>query len=113
MFGDLFKSYIKEREGLSVLETEFGFVTYKFIGKECFLKDMCVSAEHRKSSKARELIEMLSEIACGAGCEFISANVFVADHGSSNTLLAALKIGFKVVRAENGALLIIKDLVEG
>jgi len=106
----LYAKYIKERDDREILEDEFGFITYKISGEECYINDMCIDLSERSGSRGRNLIEQLKEIALKLGCTFISANIYLADKGSSNTLFASLKVGFKVVKANHDILFIVKKI---
>lgn len=106
----LYAKYIHEREGLSILEDESSFITYKFVEKECFIANMYIDPTQRGSLKLRNLIDQLSEIAKQNGCEVISANMYVEAKTIKMALIAALKIGFEIIAANNGALLIVKEL---
>jgi hypothetical protein len=102
--------YIKEREDLDILEDEFGFITYKFNTHECFIQDMCVDTSKRSQSHGRGLIDQLVEIAKAHGCTYIGANIFLADKGAMNTLTASMRVGFKIAKANNDVLFIVKDI---
>lgn len=108
----LYAKYIKERDDREILEDEYGFITYKILNQECFIYDMCVDLSSRVGSRGRALIDSLVEIAHAADCSFISANVFLSDKGSSNTLLAAIRVGFKAVKANNDIIFIVKEIGE-
>lgn len=106
----LYAKYIKEREDLDIIENEVGFITYKTRALECFIADMFVDLEERGKRKGIKLLEELVVKAKDAGCTHITATVHLWDNGASNTLFAALKSGFKVAQAQNGSLLIVKDI---
>jgi hypothetical protein len=106
----LYFDYIKEREGLEVLENESGFITYKITGDECFIKNMFITPKMRSTFLLKNMIDLLCEIAFIRKCKFISANIDLQDEGAGRTLVAALKIGFRLARAQNDILLIIKEL---
>jgi hypothetical protein len=106
----LYKKYIEEREGLKLLEDPFAFITYKVTGEECFIANMFIDESRRNSGKCREFIGKLSEIAKSNNCKFLSATIDLKDPGHDRTLLAALHLGFKTVRANGDVILIAKDL---
>ena len=108
----LYAEYIKERMDCDVLENETGFITYRIIGQECFIADMYVPARLRTAGKGRSLVGELEEIAKLKGCKFISATIYLKDGGASNTLTAALLVGFRVIAADQGVLTIIKETQE-
>lgn len=107
----IYGEYIKEREGLSLLEFEDeGFLTYKIIGEECFLKNMYVLPLKRRSGAGSKFIRALSQIAKSEGCTHLSANIFLNDPGCNNTIISALKFGFSFYRAQNDCVSIVLDL---
>ncbi len=108
----LFAKYIKDRQGLDLLDEGYGFVTYKITGDECFISDMAIDKDLKGKGWGRRLLAKLEEIAKKSSCKFISANVHLFDDGASNTLIAALKTGFQVKDAHNKALLIVKNITE-
>lgn len=107
---NLYANYIKEREGAKLLENQDGFASYKINGKELFIINMFIDQPKRSTGLFRKMINELSKYAFTNGCECLSANIHLWDEGANKTLLAALHLDFKVARAENGILLIIKDL---
>jgi GNAT superfamily N-acetyltransferase len=106
----LYATYIKDRRGLEILENEFGFLTYKFAGEECFIAEMCIDPRKRTAGHGRSLVSQLEEMAKAAGCKYVSANIDINSGGANTILLASLLCGYEV-RASNGnALLVIKEL---
>lgn len=97
--GSLYEKYAKERESCDILENENAFLAYRIIGEECFIQDLFVDIDQRKSGKCRELMELLREVALGAECKAITGNLFLIDSNFNQTLIAALLIGFKVIFA--------------
>lgn len=108
----LYARYIGEREGSQIIENENGFITYKINGEECFLVDMYVRMEVRRSGEGRKLLNELIKIAKGHECKFISANIYTVDHGATNTLKAALISGFELLSAKNECVTILLNLRE-
>ena len=106
----LYAKYLKERQDIDVLENKNGFITYKISGDECFIVDMCIDQEIRALGNARLFINELEKIAKEKSCKYISGNIHLWDKGANNTLIAALNIGFKVVKAEQGILVIVKEI---
>lgn len=107
----LYAKYISQRSGFKVLEDKTGFIIYKITNDECFIVDMFVEDFFRQKGKGKELVDTLSDLARFEKCTFVSAHIHLFDNNANNTLHAALHTGFKVVRAENGILTIIKNLV--
>lgn len=106
----LYAKFIDEREGAKILEHKCGFVTYKLEGDECFICNMFVALEFRQGGYARALVEGLEALALAAGCKILTGNIHLNDHGSNATLISSLLIGFQVAAANNGSLLIVKQV---
>lgn len=111
--NSLYAKYMKERQNAEILENESGFVVYKFLEKECFINEMFVDTNKRSKGVGRALIYELEAIALEKGCDCISANIHLWDKGASNTLMAALSVGFEVSRSEQNILLIAKKIKGG
>ena len=106
----LYAKYIKERMGRDIIEVDGGFITYRCANGECFMADMYVEQSKRGGLLFKKLIEQLSDIAKEAGCSIITATIHIADPGCSHNLASALKIGFKVLKAEHGVVLVGKEV---
>jgi hypothetical protein len=106
----MFEKYMKERQGADCLKTEKGFLFYKVEGQECFIADMYIEPEFRKSGVFEGFIDALSEIALMKSCKAITATIYLNDKGCNRTLNAAFKVGFKLAQANNNVLFIVKEL---
>ena len=71
---------------------------------------MYVRGNDRRSGQGRSLIEQIAERARAAECDVITANIFLEDPNASSTLIAAIRVGFKVVKGSDRTLLIAKEL---
>lgn len=92
----LYSEYIKEREGKSILETKTGFAVYVIEGDECYIEEIFVIKEFRKSSVAREMADEISEIAKGRGCKFLTGTVDPNANASTDSLKILLAYGFEL-----------------
>lgn len=108
----LYAKYINERLGHEILENETGFIVYKVNGKEVFIVDMYVRQGMRKNGLGSDLIKNLIGLATFHEAEVITANIHLFDVNANSTLMAALKTGFKVVRADQNILLIALNFME-
>jgi hypothetical protein len=109
---ELFKEYLKERENKEVIENEYGFLIYKIFGKdkECFIADFYIRPAFRKTVVVGNFINELKKIGLEHGCETMTACLQVSDAGHKRTLLAALKLGFNIISANNNSMVILKNL---
>lgn len=109
----LYFKYIQERDQAEIIENDFGFVTFKIVNKECFILNMYVLPEYRRSGNFSCMIKLLGEKALQEGCEFISGNIQMYDSGKNKTLSAALSVGFEIVASDINTICIIKKLNGG
>lgn len=106
----MWAEYIKEREGFEVLETDKGVATYKIMGEECYIKDIYVSKEHRRSGEAFKIGDHIAEMARINGCKRLSGTVVPSLGGSSESLQGLLKYGFKLHSASQDLIILVKEL---
>lgn len=109
----LYADYVAERENMRFLEREDCFCQYKVRDGELYIAHMFVKPEARKSGVGSFLIHSLKGIAKHEGCRALTAIVDLSVGDPENTLLGALKVGFKINQAMNNVLLIKIDLPEG
>ena len=106
----LYQEYLMERQGLSTIENEFGFVAFRFSKEECYLGEIFISQSARRSRKGRALLQEVEICARKASCQFIAANVFSSDPNATSTLSAAFACGFKIRNCVGGVIVIEKKL---
>lgn len=64
---NLYAAYLKEREGLEILELDHGFATYKLRPDGCYIQDIYVIPAFRKEGIASLIADEISRIAKQAG----------------------------------------------
>lgn len=106
----LYAKYMRQRSDAKVLEDGSGFIVYKINQDECFIIDMYVDDNVQQTGRGKELINALSDLARFERCKYISANIHLTDKNANKTLISALHAGFKVVKAEVGILIILKEI---
>jgi GNAT superfamily N-acetyltransferase len=102
--------YFKEREGFETLEDENAILSYRISGEECYIRDIFVLPEHRLSGAGSRLADMMTNIAKAAGCNHLTGSVVPSTKGSSASLMALLKYGFKVHESANDFIVLIKEI---
>lgn len=110
--GTLYADYISEREGFEIIENGNSFIIYKIKGDAAFISHGFTSKPFRQKGNMSFLLDELSGDLRSRNVSFLSATIDLRDLGASNTLLAALKYGFKVKAAEQGILYIEIELGE-
>ena len=104
--------YMKEREGLDVIENEFGFCAYIISGDECYIKELFIYQDFRHLKKASGLADRVAEIAKTKGCKFLTGTVCPRANNSTESLLVLLGYGMKLIDSNVNLIIFKKDLGE-
>lgn len=105
-----FASYFKERENVETLESEHGFAIYSIRGEECYIRDIYVTPEARKTGAASRMANQITEIAKEKGCKYATGTVCPTANNSTDSLKVLLSYGMKLHRAEPNLIIFIKEL---
>lgn len=92
----MIKKYWKEAMNREVIENEKGFVSYQFNGEICYIVDIYVEPEHRKSNVAASLADQVVVIAKDKGCKFLMGTVNLQGSDPSRSMMVLLSYGFKI-----------------
>jgi len=109
----MWAEYQQERLGKHVLESDKGFALYSFIdSKQCYLEDIYVSPEHRKSGAAAELADQISELARKQGYEYLIGSVVCGANGDTESLKVLLAYGMHLLEVHGNLIMFSKKLGE-
>lgn len=109
-------AYAKELEGYETIETEYGFISYRFHenGVECFIRDIYVAPEYRAQGGANtlavQLADMVTVEAKKKGCKALTGLVVPSMKNATHNVAAQLKYGFKVHSAEANKIWFLKEI---
>lgn len=106
----LYASYIKERLNKEIIETDKGFVTYYFINDGCYIEELYVLPEFRRSKEAFKFGDMVTEIAKQKNCNKLYGSVVPSTSGSTDTLMGLLKYGFKLDSTAINFIVVVKEI---
>lgn len=108
MYGD----YIKEQRGDDIIETSFGFASYRFLNeKQVYLIDIYVAPEFRNRSAGTELTQMVCKIAKDRGCSELIGSVAPQAKDSTKSMKLLLGYGMTLQSASNDLIIFKKELV--
>lgn len=110
MTPSLYGQYIKEREGKDIIENENGFASFIIRGEECYIENIYVHPDFRKSKVASELANQVVEKAKECGCKFLTGSVRPSAMGSTDSLKVLLAYGFKLLSASQDAIIFVKEI---
>ena len=94
----MYLDYIKERENLSTLEIDGGFVLYKYDGDICFMSDLYIQKDYRGKKMSHELANMLCDMAKAHGSKQLACQVDLTANDVEASLGTIISYGFKVLK---------------
>ncbi len=94
----LFADYHKELGLKHVIESESGFCTYYFVGKECYIEDIYVVPEQRRSKYASTLADLVVNRAKDHGCTVLTGSAIPQANNFKTSQKMLLAYGFKFLR---------------
>jgi hypothetical protein len=106
----LYADYLHETSQKHILEREWGFATYHIRGTECYIEDIFITVDRRKSKSASELAQHIETIAKAKGCKFLTGSVNTAIKDPTTSIKVLLAYGFKFLRSETSIIWFCKDL---
>ena len=107
----LYAEYLKERENKEILEENQGFATYRILENSvCYIIDIYVQMEARKSGLATEMANKISELAKSRGCTHLMGSVCVDANNATESMKVLLAYGMKVFKTEDSMIYFKKDL---
>lgn len=106
----LMAEYKLEREGKGTYEEERGFATYLIKGEECYIEDIFVKKEYRRSRVGDSIGNAVQEIAKKAGCKYLTGTVYPNVGDPTASTLALLYFGFKIMSADKNVIYFLKEL---
>lgn len=106
----LYAQYISEREGKHILEHAQGFATYMFMEKGCYIEDIFVQKEYRKTGVAAHLADQIVEIAKEKGYTKLFGSVVPSANNSTESLEVLLAYGFRLDNTSNNFILMVKEI---
>jgi GNAT superfamily N-acetyltransferase len=106
----LYGQYVIEREGMEIIESPIGFATYYFVEKECYIKDIFVLKDHRKTGEATHLADEITKIAKSKGCTKLYGTICPTAKGSTESMKVLLAYGFKLDSSVSNFIALVKEL---
>ncbi len=112
----LYADYIREREGFETIEDDKGFATYKFNYTRdcdghcyCYIRDIFVKPEFRRSRAASHYADLISEKARLADFTHLLGSVYIDEEGTTS-LKVLLGYGFKLSHTDGNLIYFKKEL---
>jgi GNAT superfamily N-acetyltransferase len=103
--------YLLERRGVSTLEKEHGFITYKRVDKDTYyIVDVFIREDARRDKLASRLADEVVAIAKAAGASKILGSVDLSAAGVTESLQVLLGYGMRFSRAAGSGLYFVKEI---
>lgn len=108
----LYSSYISEKTGDHVYETDKGFAVYAYQDdfKTVYIKDIYVTPEFRKTREAATIADNIVRVAKELGCTKVLGSVVPGLRDSTSSLKVLLAYGFELDSSANNFILFKKDI---
>lgn len=111
--NSLYAQYIREVTTDHIIETEEGFVTYRYLNenKSVYIIDIFTLPKARKQGTAANLRDLVIVNAKRKyDCRELLGTVCLSNPGSTISLMIQLEYGMQLVSAQNGAIVLRKDI---
>lgn len=102
MSNSLYAQYIAERENKNIIETDYGFATYRFNkDKSVYIEEVYVKPEFRKQGYASLFVNEIVERSHEQGCNLVITTACPSANNSTDSVKAILAYGFKIKSSIN------------
>lgn len=105
-----YKDYLKEREGIDVLEATDGFATYILRPTDCYVIDIYVVPEKRQSGLAAQMADQIANIARSKGIKFLTGSVDKRDPQALRNEKVLIAYGMHKAREHEHMIYFIKEI---
>lgn len=105
-----FARYIYEREGKQIIEDQNGFATFCYITDACYIEDIYVVPDKRKSGIAAGYADQIAAAAKSKGISRLLGSVKPSANGSTESTKVLLSYGFKLLSSTNDFIYFVKEL---
>lgn len=110
----LYAKYIKELKNFEMIEDENGFIIYGFMSKGdehfCYIEDIYVVPEMRKSHVASKYADKVTEIAREMGIKKLLGSIVPSLEGSHYRQQVLINYGFKLYSSQENFIYYIKEI---
>jgi len=94
---DMLADYFWEREGkFCLVREDEGFAKYSINGDECYIEDIYVVPEKRKTGIASQMADEIAASAKDHGCKYLVGSVAPEARGSTESMKVLLAYGMRI-----------------
>ena len=106
----MYADYIKERANQELIATDKGFVTYELGQDYCYIVDVYVLPEFRKSHVAIELGDKVVDLAKKNGINKIIGSVSLLANGRDTSIQGLYAWGMKISHYDKDTIYFVKEV---
>lgn len=106
----LYSDYLAETGQRGIVESDSGFATYQIAGVECYIVDIYIKPEHRKSGQASNLANQITEIAKAQGCKYLTGTTNTSFKDPTSSMKTLLSYGFRFLKQEPSLIWFVKEI---
>jgi GNAT superfamily N-acetyltransferase len=107
----LYAEYLTERTNDEILETEEGFITWRYLNEaQVYIVDLYVKPEYREKKYATSLAAAVIDEAKKKGCTEMLGTVVPSAKGSHTSLKVLIFYGMTLKSASNDLIIMRKEL---
>lgn len=106
----MYSEYLKERTDKHIIESDKGFVVYSFTEDACYIEDVWIKPDFRRSRECFNFGDIVSGIAKQKGFKKLFGSVVTNTKNSAESMQMLLAYGFKLDSANNNFILLKKDI---
>lgn len=109
--ASLYAQYLKERTDDKIIESEQGFITYRYLNNDqVYIVDIFVLPEFRKKKWASVFANIVCARAKQNGCKTLIGSVNPSCHGADDSIKVLMAYGMSVYSSTDNLILFRKDL---
>lgn len=112
MAPSLYAEYLRERTDDEIIETDKGFLSYRFLndGKSVYIIDVYIRPEFRQQGMAAKMADMVAEIARERGALEMLGSVSPIAKTSTDSLKVLLAYGMRLQSSSENLIILRKGI---
>ena len=105
----MFADYFREM-GSEVLETAYGWASYKFMNDSCYIENIYVKPEYRKRKEASFIADKITKMAKEKGCKTLLGSTNTKNPSVERSIQVILGYGFKYLSSNEDSIWYYKEI---
>lgn len=102
--------YVCEREELTLLQIPHAFALYNVQSDHVYLRDVYVEPDFRMLGICKQIVAAMIDVAKQHDLQAVITTVSPPAKGSTDSLVAALKCGFKLLNSDKDVIYLVKHI---